>query len=188
MTSLLLRSVVDLFQLYASRPLRTDIQQDINEELPFPAVTLCNLSPFHKTRLNASDVLNAYLLKTSDIGVYWSQINFSDPNLSELLENGSPDMLQNAGFRISDLFLFCLFKGSIIQCGDYFSKRTTDYGVCFTFNSWTQTNKSRGTLRTSFTGSNRGLLVYANVNQNDYVFNGNMAAGLKVSGYIRIIN
>lgn len=166
-----------------SHPLRSDMTQDTSEELPMPAVTICNLSPFHKTRMNASDAFEMFLLRTSNLGIFEAPINFSDPSLAELSEEGSPDWFQNSAFKLSDMFLFCLFKGSNTPCQNWFTERITDWGNCFTFNSWKYVQHNKGPLKTSMTGSNSGLIIYLNVDQKNYIFNENIAAGLKVSRF-----
>lgn len=180
MAACLVTSVVDVFQLYMSHNLRSDIQQTVSDELPFPAVTLCNLSPFHRTRLNASAALKRFLIANSNLGIFEPPVDFSNAFYAELSEEIPPGWLETVVAGKTDTLLICMFKGDLINCHDLFVERVTDSGVCFTFNSWKHVQQNNGPVKTTYTGSNRGLTVYLNVDQENYVFNENMAAGIKV--------
>lgn len=180
-TVYLLLTVGEIFNQYLSRPKRTDIQHDNTDELPLPAVTLCNLSPYNQGRLNASSAFTAFMRKYSLVGDIEPPINFSDPYYAELKENGSMDWFLDVANRLPDVLHYCVFKDEPVDCNRLFVEHVTDMGMCFTFNSWEHAQKNNGSVTTTVTGSSAGLALYGNIQQDNYVFNENMAAGIKVS-------
>lgn len=175
----LLKSVWDIFKMYVHKPIRTDTYQDVSDVLPFPAVTLCNRTPYNKTRMNASEALKSFFLHNSNLGYFQEIMNFSDPRFTELTVPGSPEWFPRVASSIN--CQVCLSRGSESNCNDLLVKHVTEWDVCLTYNSWAHVKKSGRSINNSQTGSYSVLIVYMKVDQDNYVFNENMAAGIKVS-------
>ncbi|KAJ8317676.1 hypothetical protein KUTeg_005580, partial [Tegillarca granosa] len=148
MVCVLTVTLIQFKDAYFSYPTITDMTVDVAKELPFPAVTVCNLSPY---------------------------INFSDPNYFHLQEDGVDGFLQNHSFAMSDMFVVCAFKGMMVNCFDYFRSKVTSWGICYTFNDPGLAEP----IKTRHTGSTTSLTMYLKIDQANYVFGENMAAGMK---------
>lgn len=149
---------------------------DVAKELPFPAVTVCNLSPYNNLNLKSDPYLDEYFIALSNLGHFYESINFSDPNFFHLKKDGVDGFLQNNSFSLTDLLMVCTFKGAMIRCDEHFKRKITSWGTCYTFNGPDLAEP----IKTRHTGCVSALAIYMNTKQADYVYGENMAAGIKV--------
>ncbi|KAK3095909.1 hypothetical protein FSP39_020671 [Pinctada imbricata] len=149
------------------------------EELPFPAVTICPMSPYKRSHLNLTDELERYYLSISRIGPHLGHIviDYSDPIYQE---PGNETFLDQASFQTSDILYACLFDNIHVECDQLFEKKMTEMGLCFTMNSYDHVSKY-GQRMTSQTGSTSSLTLYIMIDQDEYVYSKNVAAGYKVT-------
>lgn len=112
----------------------------INESpIDFPAVTVCNLNPFDKTKANS---YIDKLLEKNNIS-YVKDITRIDiePDLiyklikSNVIANLSKEERAYLGFSLEYMKLSCRFNDFNCEDSDFVSTYNFDYGNCFTFNS-----------------------------------------------------
>lgn len=171
-------TLYDLKEQYFSYPTLTMLNIKMSHELEFPAVTLCNISPYKMSKLNPDEAMLDYLKRDSSMGSFLPPMNFSDSKYKRLYKNVEEDWLFNVSFSIKDLFIACKWKETLIfDCTKLFRPHKTEWGLCFSFNGL----DSPEVHKIGYVGSILGLTFYIHVNQSDYVYARNMGAGLKVS-------
>ncbi|XP_021364347.1 acid-sensing ion channel 1C-like [Mizuhopecten yessoensis] len=158
----------------------SNIKVELVNQLPFPAITFCNLSPYKKSGLKPDPVMEHYLLTLSRMKDFVSPIDYDHPwysNLSLPLPEG---WLHNVSYSILDMFGACVdMKDVMNNCMTVLTPTLTDIGLCYTFNS-KEYIREHEALITTITGSTKSLAFYIHVNQDEYVYNDNMAAGMKI--------
>ena len=179
MGTFLVINICNLFLNYAKNPTLSNINVEIAESLPFPAVTVCNLSPYKKSSLNLDAALANYYFTLSRMGVFVAPINYSDPVYASYFTPGNETWLEETSNKMTDLFLFCVYEGSMVDCASILEPKITEWGICYTYNSLSS-RAQNGQLYTSLTGSTSSLTFYLQVDQDEYIFNDNMGAGAKV--------
>jgi hypothetical protein len=103
---------------------------------------------------------------------------------AELNHAFSDDWLDKVSFDIKDLFVVCVNKRVVVSCYDILTRKITQWGTCFTYNNYEKV-ETEGRVNGSMTGSATALTFYINIQQSEYVFNTNIAAGVKVYTVIR---
>ncbi|XP_022296643.2 acid-sensing ion channel 4-B-like [Crassostrea virginica] len=145
-------------------------------EMTFPSVTICNVSPINISRVNQSEILNMYYLKTHIYGRFFhSFINISDPFYAVLHENRTDSWLNETKFSKEMLFYHKEFEGQ--PCSNCFEDRRTDIGMCTTFNGLS----NNPPLVSKLIGSQNGLSIFVFLDQNNYIYGENLGAGLLVA-------
>lgn len=171
-------TLYDLKEQYFSYPTLTIFNIKMSHELEFPAVTLCNISPYKMSKLNPDEAMLDYLKRESNMGSFMPPMNFSDSKYKLLFKSVEEDWLYNVSFSIKDLFIACKWKETLyFDCTKLFIPYKTEWGLCFSFNGL----DSPEIHKIGYVGSILGLSFFIHVNQSDYVYARNMGAGLKVS-------
>ncbi|KAJ8301858.1 hypothetical protein KUTeg_020845 [Tegillarca granosa] len=175
--SALIRSVKQTFFAY---PTTTSIDVDVSNELDFPAVTFCNLSPYNKSRILLNEKLQSYYLSIlSGLFFFKPQINWSDPYYKEngffepIERDLKTKLYDNTSMELSKVLLNCFFDNVLIPCEEYFTPVFTSTGPCFTFNK-------DGLIKTLMRGGGYNLLVQAFIDQSNYFYDLSGGSGLKV--------
>jgi hypothetical protein len=121
-------------------------------EIPFPAVTLCN-----SYRLNydkTQDALDKFLingtekekqvfltlinvLQTMDYGSYDEFAILESDYRGELDHLNVSEIYRFMMHECEDFFIHCSWRGKKVRCCEIFSIQVTEYGLCFSFNSFT---------------------------------------------------
>ena len=151
------------------------------KELPFPAITICNINPFKRTailRRNMS-LLQANLL----LNYIRSKDNSTVPisYFSALVQQydtatgGNNSLYKDLGHRIEDLLLSCTFDGRRCSTAN-FTARATSSGICYTFNP----NGDFTHYRSLRHGYRYGLILRVNIEQYDYFASEVTSSGLNV--------
>ncbi|XP_066267274.1 acid-sensing ion channel 5-like [Branchiostoma lanceolatum] len=148
----------------------TNIKLEFENELVFPAVTVCNFNRFEENRLQAdtqaylSALLYGYYLPPP-VGVYY------DPVLNELVSVVRDDLdpvntTLEAGWQlVKDWnFYVCEFKGEECTVADFEHVFTT-YGNCYTFNAVVDPDNPR---RQRLPGAGNGLKLIFNIQSEFY--------------------
>ncbi|XP_052706090.1 acid-sensing ion channel 2-like isoform X1 [Crassostrea angulata] len=170
-------TLYDLKEQYFSYPTLTMLNIKMSHELEFPAVTLCNISPYKMSKLNPDEAMLDYLKRESNMGSFMPPMNFSDSKYKLLFKNVEEDWLFNVSFSIKDLFIACKWKETLyFDCTKLFIPYKTEWGLCFSFNGL----DSPEIHKIGYVGSILGLSFFIHVNQSDYVYARNMGAGLKI--------
>ncbi|XP_067660432.1 acid-sensing ion channel 1C-like [Haliotis asinina] len=163
---------------YYTYPVITNTKLDVHEELPFPAVTFCNLSPYNLTRVREVDpYLEEYFTKTSLFGPYVGSINWSDPGYgSTFRKSQNHDWWNNIYMTPKQMFIMCWMNGiEYHPCTFAMKPVFTNLGRCATFN-WNVSD----VVKVRLTGSDKGLVLHADIDHANYVLGSQLAAGMKV--------
>ncbi len=168
--------------IYLARgPTATTLSLERQDNLTFPAVTICNLNHFRQEIIDSIH---------PELGTHLRQVYYTDTlsdfevtscqkGLSNFVEEAN---LQNITFQnlifdardpLNELLGSCYFSGR--QCtAEDFSPFLTDIGYCYRFNIQEPFKKATST------GVRAGLYLALNINQSQYVSSTNFDAGVKV--------
>ncbi|CAC5402984.1 ASIC4 [Mytilus coruscus] len=122
---------------------------------------------------------NKYQLRCSRLGVVLPPLDYTNPAYAELNVSLSEDWLNNVSFDLDDMFMYCVNERHVIACQNILIAKLTQWGKCFTYNANEKLQKE-GRVKGSMTGSATALTFYIDVKQDEYVFNTNIAAGVKI--------
>jgi len=151
------------------------------KELPFPAVTICNLNPFKISTVLAS---NLSLFQTSLFLTYIRENNqiplpasYFTPLVQQydMISGGKNNFYEDLGHKTNDLVLSCTFDGKICSV-DNFTARATSSGLCHTFNP-------KGDFSHHYSGKHGyryGLIMRLNIEQYLYFSSEITSGGLNV--------
>ncbi|XP_046581232.1 amiloride-sensitive sodium channel subunit beta-like [Haliotis rubra] len=178
MTAYMTYNITKELMNYYRYPVITNTKVEVLEELPFPAVTFCNLSPFNLTKIKAVDpYLEEYFTKISLLGYMAGNLNWSDPGYgSTFRKNHKQDWWENITMTPKHMFYSCSMNGVGYQpCTAAMKPVFTTMGNCATFN-WNASDVAKVRL----TGSDFNLIMDVNIDQANYVIGSQVAAGMKV--------
>ena len=198
------------FKKFISRPIRTEISQETPRDgLKFPAVTICNLNQFMKTKIDTTDedenfkklgwheltCGQALLCAFSDYGPFLvDNCNYSTRQRIMSVLNHAKRIYDEKEFLTKyghDLFgnnsmggdlKHCTFKGrEQINCSEHhFIPVVTNSGICYTFNSGYNGSTKSEPFRSFYEGSDFGLAIALNVQTNESTFSAS-SSGLAVN-------
>ena len=141
---------------YFSFSVTVSTSREIQTPIDFPAVSICNLNPFHSF-INAS--LSSY---STNFGTNETSISIIERYL-EVLKNQAAanpiyhfngDLQSQLGFYLSEMLVSCYYSKKICSSSDFQMFRSYDYGNCYTF------NKNSSNIKTiSNAGSGHGLEI-----------------------------
>ncbi|XP_067663252.1 acid-sensing ion channel 5-like [Haliotis asinina] len=178
MTAYMTYNITKELMNYYRYPVITNTKIEVVEELPFPAVTFCNLSPFNLTKIKAVDpYLEEYSTKMSMLGPLTGALNWSDPGYgSTFRTNHKQEWWENISMTLDRMFYMCVMNGvEQHPCTTAMKPVFTNLGRCATFN-WNASDVAKVRL----TGSDNNLIMYADTDQANYVHGSQLAAGIKV--------
>ena len=145
-------------------PTSTTLQVVSEENLMFPAVTICNLNSVRRDFLRERGLFDFFRIATlfepgqpgfqSDCNNYVRIFSGSDAlSFTDIQEQGR--------HRLEDFIIDCRFLGRVCNVTEYFTPTFTQLGYCYTFNSSDVTNG---------TGPRNGLQLILNIEQDQFVF------------------
>ena len=177
-----LNNVINRFIFFAGSPTSTTLALTRQDNLTFPAVTVCNLNQFRRDAVDEIHPDFTYALR--DVfysGLLDNETLDSNCSLAEFVERENlPNLsLEELYFRAMDpfdeLILDCFFAGK--RCNrSHFTLTLTDIGYCYTFNSAEQNSS----FKAISTGTRAGLYLAMSINQQLYVASNSFDAGVKV--------
>ena len=175
---------------YAERRTFLSSRQHFPKQLPFPAVTLCNLNSIKRSSLPASFTTNEVLLFLSYVSPEpWLSENFDVDAFVRKYDQvygGNNSFLENFGHRLENMLLDCSFENRPCDISD-FTTKITSLGVCYTFNS----GENQPVLYTDKYGYENGLQITLNAEAYEYFTAEHDATGFFVfvhgPGYIPYI-
>ncbi|XP_060078590.1 acid-sensing ion channel 1C-like [Ylistrum balloti] len=135
------------------------------KELEFPAVTICNLSPYNKSIAIEENVLTEYLLRTNTLSFMETTLNYTDSRSAGHKNRFSTNFVGRTNNELKNFFVTCVQKWQLIYCDDFFTPRMTELGMCFTFNG-----PDRNSVMTSSTGNTSSLTMYIKVERDHFLF------------------
>lgn len=171
----LIYTITTEIQNFYSYPTTTAVDLDITKELDFPAITLCNLSPFNKSKVQSSEKDMNYGLSLSRFNSFAQAINWSDPFYKEngYFEPVTYQTLRNFSMELSEVLRLCMFDFVGYNCSQLFEYSFTILGPCYTFNQ-------DGRFKTTMKGGTYNLNIEAFIDQRNYYFSFTMGSGIKV--------
>lgn len=172
-------------QTFLSYPTTSSIKLDVLNEIDFPAVTICNLSPYNKSKMNSDDKMQNYFMSIDPyLSSLATPINWSDPYYREngFFEPDSREYWMNGSMELLTFLEKCIFDNQEKPCDVYFKPVFTPMGPCFTFNH-------DGMVNTSMSGAGYNLVVEAFIDQMNYFYGISSAgSGVKVRSFIFMKN
>ncbi len=165
----------------AGGPTATTLSLERQDNITFPAVSICNLNHYQREKTNSIHPELGSVLRNV---FYTDPTNINDTftcnyTIQDLVERGNLSDLTLSFLMLfsrdpSDMFIVdCFFSGKKCSHED-FTPVETDTGLCYTFNG------QEPLLKAVSTGVRAGLYVMLNINQSQYVSSTSFDAGVKV--------
>lgn len=168
------------FYIFLRNPTATKVHILTETPMDFPAVTICNFNMIRKSLVPESSIMEYVIRSLFPSGYGYEPPDFSNStklalankmNMTELVYNSAP--------KFEDMFLACYWISREINCSEYFTPTITPMGLGFTFNS-EEFIRTNGSMKVYRTGSEQGLHIRLNVEQDDYFYGMSASAGFKV--------
>jgi len=165
--ALMIYSLVAVSLQFAERRTFLSSQNHFPTELPFPAVTLCNINSVRRSAVPVNFTTQEMILFLNYISAepfLAAQVDI-DAFIRKYDEvyNGSTAFLTNFGHSLDDMLLSCLFEGESCNTSDFVTK-VTSLGTCYVFNS----GENRTVLSTENHGYEHGLHLTLNAEEYEY--------------------
>ncbi|CAF3695950.1 unnamed protein product [Rotaria sp. Silwood1] len=163
---------------YFSYPTQTSVSFAVERSQAFPAVSICNYSPFRLDNfiepfINFTNSRN--LTNTTDTSTISSeQSQYIRKFFQNLLNHGKP--VDYYFFPLSSMLISCLYNGKRCQTTDFIPFLSSSFGRCYTFNAKMKSNESRVRSTTDDGGIGKlELQLYAHSHQYvSYIAKGKM--------------
>ncbi|CAF1520876.1 unnamed protein product [Rotaria sp. Silwood1] len=143
-TGIMLFFVVESIKQYFNFPTQTSVSFIVERSQAFPAVSICNYSPFRLDNfiepfLNFTNSRN--LTNTTDTSTIPIE---AAPYLFDFIQNllNYDEYLSNYFFPLSSMLISCLYNGERCQATDFISFFSFYFGHCYTFNAKMKLNDS----------------------------------------------
>jgi hypothetical protein len=171
---------------YYTYPTLTVVGVDFHKELQFPAVTICNLSPYNISRLQPDPKRNTYEMEYTVLNDYGRPVNWSDPLYERYGYDVpvTPEYKLNVSMHSDDFILngLCGFDGvTFNDTKTEFTRRMTETGICYTYNA-------NNSVSTRLSGTAANLVMALNIDQSNYFWSESLAAGIKVILLVHLYN
>ena len=182
---LLIFTFVEQLRLFLEFRVQTTISVEERDYLEFPAVTICNYNQFRKSYVSKYegfvDTIKAIFPIPDEtdntMGARSSKPSFQAFRSVDLEVT---QVLLDAAHRLEDMFIVCYWSGLRIPCAKYFHRTLTEVGVCYTFNAQ-ETKQNHDRLLVHDAGSDNGLLLRINIENDEYFYGESNSAGIRVS-------
>ncbi|CAC5402985.1 unnamed protein product [Mytilus coruscus] len=129
--------------------------------IPFPAVTICNISENQLQDIQVDDVNDLDSHHHLD---EHSVIENNNSDISNSSDYDTDDTQHLNNYSLSDFFMFCSHNRKMIQCENYIVPKITQLGLCYTFNSY-QYSQNNGQMYVQTTGTQTALTFNMKLNQ-----------------------
>ena len=177
-----LNNCIDRIRFLASNPNSTATSIIREQPISFPAVTICNLNPLTMDGLqNVGIITFDNATGTSNIEDVRSVINFIPDGSQALLNQCKAIVTSGPAINLNTLYRRAGHEEEVfIQSCTFLDSNCTlepvltGLGRCFIFNR-------NGTYNTSGTGIRRGLSLYMDIQQEQYVASSYFDAGVRIN-------
>lgn len=165
--SLMIYSLTAISVQFAERRTFLSSSHHFPKELPFPAVTLCNLNSFRRSSVPANFSIDEVILFLNYISAEpWLSDRFDVDTFIykyDQVYGGNRSFLGNFGHKLEDMLLNCYFESRPCDISDFVTK-ITSLGICYTFNS----GENQPVLYTDKYGYENGLRMTLNAEDYEY--------------------
>ena len=165
--ALMIYSLTAISVQFAERRTFLSSSNHFPKQLPFPAVTLCNLNSFRASSIPPNFTTNEVVLFLNSISAEpWLSDQFDvDAFISkyEQVYGNNRSFLGNFGHRLENMLLTCYFESRSCDTSDFVT-RVTSLGLCYTFNS----GENQPVTYTDKYGYENGLRVTLNTEVYEY--------------------
>lgn len=132
-------------------------------EIPFPAVTLCNnnrldynktdavLNKFLPTRTkNETEIFLKFvhILQNQEFGSFDEFAGLEEYNVTFMDNLNITEIYEFMMHECEIFFVSCWWRGVLRNCCELFSKQRSEYGICYSFNSFTSLGTKFVNVRT----------------------------------------
>ena len=165
--------LVDEFKSYYSYPYLSKTSLETFQRMPFPAVTICNMSSKNKSRSSKTEKDKQYWFSVSTLAPFSSKkVDWND---SYYQENGYflPSSTEEEFNMAMDVSKFILVSSFDFMNGLVFEPVLTSLGVCYTWNG-------DGKVTTKMSGSLYNLHLVLDIHRELYEAGLTTTAGVKV--------
>jgi len=166
--SLMIYSLAAISVQFAERRTFLSSSHHFPKQLPFPAVTLCNLNSFRKSTIPSNFTTDEVILFLNFISAEpWLSDHFDVDTFirkyDQVFGHGNWSFLENFGHKLENMLLDCYFEHKVCGVSDFVTK-ITSLGICYTFNS----GENQPILYTDKYGYENGLHVTLNAEEYEY--------------------
>ncbi|XP_060683694.1 acid-sensing ion channel 4-A [Hemiscyllium ocellatum] len=156
---LFLYQVVNCTVYYLKHHHVTALDEESHQEIPFPAITICNMNRFRHTALTDADIYHLANM---------TGLPPKSKDAHKAVTQGYPvadmmDIFNRTGHQIEEMLKNCNFSGSYCSAHN-FSVVYTRYGKCYTFNA----NKTN-VRKMKQGGMGNGLEIMLDIQQDEYL-------------------
>ncbi|GFR90424.1 acid-sensing ion channel 2 [Elysia marginata] len=175
MAVLLGMTLYNLITDLSERPIKTVNKISLHDELPFPAVTICNMNQFIIDRVPDNPMIRHVLFYKSEYaGLGFSRGGMNDfNNLTDISGDELLRITHYAAPRLEELIWRCSWKSQDIDCKDIFQPVNTSYGKCYIFNA-----DKQNVRKSKMSGFRESLKVMINIQNQKSFFSQYMEAGI----------
>ena len=165
--TLMVYSLTAISVQFAERRTFLSSSNHFPKQLPFPAVTICNLNSFRSSAIPPNFTTDEVVLFLNSISAEpWLSDNFDVDGFIRKYEQvyGSDRaFLGNFGHLLENMLLTCYFESTPCDTSDFVT-RVTSLGLCYTFNS----GENQPVVYTDKYGYENGLRVTLNTEVYEY--------------------
>lgn len=165
--ALMIYSLTAISVQFAERRTFLSRTQYFPEQLPFPAITLCNLNSFRRSSIPSNFSIDEVILFLNYISAEpWLSDQFDVDafvNKYDQVYGGNRSFLGNFGHKLEYMLLTCYFERRPCGISDFVTK-VTSLGICYTFNS----GENHPILYTDKYGYENGLHLTLNAEEYEY--------------------
>ena len=178
---LMLLSLSAITTRYLSGSIYTSTSRHFPKELPFPAITICNVNPLRRyailgsgLSLEGADLFLTYTLAKNNVSMPTADLN-SFVQQYDRVSGGNNSFYKDLGHDVNTQVLSCTFDGR--RCSvDNFTVRVSSKGVCYTFDP----NSDLTHYYSGRHGYRYGLIIRINLEQYQYFSSQILSAGLNL--------
>ncbi|XP_046563383.1 acid-sensing ion channel 4-A-like [Haliotis rubra] len=172
-TAFLIYNLIDELERYYSYPSVTKVTAKMTHFVEFPAVTICNRCTLNRTRLDVYPEVENYFFNISQ--ELKRNISFSEPTADWFHKPLSLEWWRNVSMEGAKMLVSCSYGDVDFDCMSRFRPVFTTNGLCHSFNY-----NDPEIVKAWTAGEDANLVLNFNINQKDYTYRTNMAAGIKV--------
>ena len=181
--TVLLYVFIEQVRVYLEFRVQTVLSVQDQPSLEFPSVTVCNYNQFRKTPTLAAGNTGQMLRELFAVKNYVGKIQRDAPPAEELAPDTNLTLtLIGLAHTLDKMVMSADWLGKMVNKEEYFSMSMTEVGVCYTFNS-IESQKRHSPLYVHDAGTDSGLTLLMDIENDEYYYGEGTSAGIRVSPY-----